>query len=191
MSVEELPKIDIAVQMLLSGLIIMADWIASNTYYFPLIPIDSCGSADLYPQRDLKAWNKLKLPESWSPMSYAMDSTGFEDIFEFAPNAVQSAVIEAVNESADRGGIYVLEAQMGVGKTEAALAAAEVLASNGKCSGVFFGLPTQATANGIFLRLKEWAKNQAEDMRLANSGFQMKIAKGLANGIDQYFLEFT
>ena len=36
-----------------------------------------------------------------------------------------------------------------------------------------------------------YMSNPTEDMRMANSGFQMKIAKGLANGIDQYFLEFT
>ncbi len=31
--------------------------------------------------------------------------------------------------------------------------------------------------------------NPNEDLRMANSGFQMKIAKGLADGIDRYFLE--
>lgn len=29
--------------------------------------------------------------------------------------------------------------------------------------------------------------NPTEDLRMANSGFQLKIARGLANGIDQYF----
>ncbi len=39
-SVSDLPKIKQPGQVLLSGLLIMADWIASNENYFPLIPIE-------------------------------------------------------------------------------------------------------------------------------------------------------
>ena len=36
-SVRELPKIKQPAQVILSGLLIMADWIASNEHYFPFI----------------------------------------------------------------------------------------------------------------------------------------------------------
>ena len=40
----------------------MADWIASNTEYFPLIPVEELGSMKDYPARVDRAWKKLALP---------------------------------------------------------------------------------------------------------------------------------
>lgn len=177
--ISELPEIPQPVQVLLTGLLIMADWIASNTDYFPLIPIDSCGDTSVYPARADEAWSKLALPEAWSPQSYVMDREGFQDRFSFGPNAVQEMMLRAANKG--HGGIYILEAQMGVGKTEAALAAAEILASKLHCSGVYFGMPTQATANGIFSRLIQWADKQTEDTRLA-----IRLAHGMAELNEEY-----
>jgi CRISPR-associated endonuclease/helicase Cas3 len=49
------------VQVLLSALVITADWIASNTDYFPLVP-----GADLRsPDRGANAWRTLGLPGPW------------------------------------------------------------------------------------------------------------------------------
>ena len=50
---------------------------------------------------------------------------------------------------------------MGLGKTEAALVGAEELAVKSGRSGLFFGLPTQATSNGIFPRIISWLKKQS------------------------------
>ena len=79
--ISELPEIQQPVQVLLTGLLIMADWISSNTDYFPLIPIDSCGDPSMYPARVDAAWSKLALPEAWSPQSYVMDRDGFLERF--------------------------------------------------------------------------------------------------------------
>ncbi|MEN3752597.1 DEAD/DEAH box helicase [Mangrovibacter sp. SLW1] len=49
-------------------------------------------------------------------------------------------------------GVYILEAQMGMGKTEAALYAAYQLLSKGKATGIYFALPTQLTSNKIYDR---------------------------------------
>ena len=101
--------------------------------------------------------------------------------FGFAPNAVQRAVLEAVDTAAEPG-ILILEAQMGVGKTEAALAAAEIMANRFGLGGVFFGLPTQATANGIFPRLLGWADTQSEET-LPQA---IKLAHGMAELNESY-----
>ena len=83
-----------------------------------------------YPARVDRAWEKLALPFPWEAQPGIADPQEFAVRFGFAPNAVQRAVLEAVDTAAEPG-ILILEAQMGVGKTEAALAAAEVMAGSG------------------------------------------------------------
>ena len=177
----ELDDLDPQEEVLLTGLLIMADWIASNTEYFPLIPVEKLGSRADYPARVDRAWEKLALPFPWEAQLGIADPQEFAVRFGFAPNAVQRAVLEAVDTAAEPG-ILILEAQMGVGKTEAALAAAEIMASRFGLGGIFFGLPTQATANGIFPRLLGWADTQSEE-ELPQA---IKLAHGMAELNETY-----
>lgn len=171
---EEFPDLTVPAQVLLTGLLIVADWIASNPQYFPLISVESTGSLTEYPQRVNRAWNTLNFTESWNPCCFGINSRAFRERFGFDPRPVQEMVLKAVHET-EQPGLYILEAGMGVGKTEAALAAAELLATKAGCGGLYIGLPTQATANGIFPRLESWAKLQAQkdcvmlSIRLAHS----------------------
>ncbi|WP_410315314.1 DEAD/DEAH box helicase, partial [Klebsiella pneumoniae] len=48
--------------------------------------------------------------------------------------------------------LYILEAQMGMGKTEAALYAAYQMLVQEKATGIYFALPTQLTSNKIYDR---------------------------------------
>ena len=173
-------------QVLLTGLLIMADWIASNTYYFPLIESDkvSLGSFNEslknHKVRVTNAWKKLSLPHIWCPGLLSIDSSEFNNTFGFMPNNVQKTILDVI-ENSDNPGIFILESQMGSGKTEAALAAAELLAGKCGCGGLFFGLPTQATANAIFSRMKPWAESQSESAVHA-----IRLAHGMAEMNDDY-----
>lgn len=173
-SVDELPQLTIPAEILLTGLLIMADWIASNPRYFPLIPVEELGDESLYPARVERAWQKFAPTLPWEVQEAAADPAEFRERFGFLPNEVQQAMLEAVN-NAQEPGIFILEAQMGVGKTEAALAAAEVLAQRCGEGGIFFGLPTQATANGIFGRLLDWAQKQSDGLE-----HSIRLAHGMA-----------
>ena len=173
-SVGELPQLTIPAEILLTGLLIMADWIASNPRYFPLIPVEELGDESLYPARTERAWQKFAPTLPWEVQEAAADPAEFRERFGFLPNEVQQAMLEAVN-NAQEPGIFILEAQMGVGKTEAALAAAEVLAQRCGEGGIFFGLPTQATANGIFGRLLNWAQKQSDGLE-----HSIRLAHGMA-----------
>jgi CRISPR-associated endonuclease/helicase Cas3 len=121
----------------LSGLTTVADWV---------------GSGSIFDQP----------PTDWASMvSQALDNAGFitprirpdlsfHDIFNFDPYPVQNRFIEACHGA----GVYVLEAPMGLGKTEAALFSAYRALESGRATGIYFALPTQLTSNKIFERMK-------------------------------------
>ncbi len=175
-----LPEVPVPAALLLAGLLTMADWIASNTDYFPLIPVEETGDALAYPGRAEAAWRKLALPPPWeSRWGAVSDAACFAERFGFAPNSLQRAAMEAAH-AMEEPGLLVVEAPMGGGKTEAALAAAEILNGKFGSGGLFFGLPTQTTANAIFARLLGWAGKQSSETAHA-----VRLAHGLAMLNDQ------
>lgn len=158
--VEELPKINQTGQVLLEGLLIMADWIASNERYFPLFELDQHESPD-QKQRLINGWKQWQPTRNWTPDPINDVEATFEDRFGFGPRDIQTTLAQTL-EQVWEPGIIILEAPMGGGKTEAALFAAEQLATKTGRSGIFFGLPTQATSNGIFDRIKAWSDKMAQ-----------------------------
>lgn len=179
-SADRLPGLSSKAQVILSGLLITADWIASNTNCFPLISVYDYGEPDIYPERVNKGFDKINFPEGWHPEVIRIDERLFAERFGFFPNNIQRTVTETVQQCRNPG-IFILEAPMGSGKTEAALAASELLASEKGSGGLFFGLPTQATGNGIFGRLYDWAVSVSEDT--ANS---IRLAHGAAQLNEEY-----
>lgn len=179
-SLDDLPDLTIEAQVILSGLLIVADWIASNTTYFPLISIDDTGREEVYPERVNNGFRQLSLPGGWRSGIVQIDDDLFQKRFGFPQNSVQKTMIQTV-ENCHRPGIFILEAQMGVGKTEASLAASEILASQCESGGIFFGLPTQATSNGLFGRLYKWGESVSTDTVSA-----IKLAHGAAELNEEY-----
>ncbi|MFF5407834.1 CRISPR-associated helicase Cas3' [Streptomyces misionensis] len=150
-------KLPQPVQVLLSSLVIVSDWIASNPDLFPYFPEDVPRSGA---ERFAAAWQGLDLPGPWRAVEPAAEVRGlFASRFALPPGAkvrpVQEAAVELAREM-DGPALMVIEAPMGEGKTEAALAAAEVLAARSGAGGVFFALPTMATGNAMFPRLLDW-----------------------------------
>ena len=171
----ELPVPDVRSQMLLTGLVIMADWIASNADYFPYIPTDMSLNRMECRERATDAWERLALPPVLNLSDPCFYAEQFEERFGFPPNTVQQEILELLsNEPA--AGLLILEAPMGLGKTEAALAAAELLTDRNGAGGVYFGLPTQATANGVFGRIRDWASGcdpEHHSIRLAHGSAEL------------------
>ncbi|MBD5143307.1 MAG: CRISPR-associated helicase Cas3' [Ruminococcus sp.] len=180
-TIENLPKPNIPVQMILTGLLIMADWIASNTNYFPYIDaLKILSDEQEIKNRITQAWDKLHFSEKWEVSGIYDFQELFKNHFGFSSKSFQNAVMKIVAEH-NQSGIYILEAPMGVGKTETALAIAEILAGKSGVSGVYFGLPTQATANGIFGRIHEWTTKLEND-----ETHTIRLAHGMTDLNDEY-----
>lgn len=180
-SVSELPTLSNCAQMLLSGLLIQSDWIASNQYYFPLISEECDESENIYPVRSLQALKRTALPSIWHINTESINNEHcFQNRFGFSPNLLQKASVE-VSQKAFSPGLLIIEAQMGLGKTEAALASAEILAAKSGCGGIFFGLPTQATSNGVFPRIVKWSQQVSKD-----SAHSIRLVHGMAEFNDEY-----
>lgn len=128
-------------QILVEGLVILSDWIASGEIF------DN-------PDDD---WRPL-VPEAIRKAGFIIPEVrqdlDFDSIFEFSPNEIQKCFLTQIVGP----GVYVLEAPMGLGKTEAALAAAYKLIAHGHATGIYFGLPTRLTSNMIHERVNKFLK---------------------------------
>ncbi|MCL5981576.1 MAG: CRISPR-associated helicase Cas3' [Firmicutes bacterium] len=188
-TIKKIPKTNMAAQVLLSGLVIMVDWIASGEAYFPYMSLDDVRAPDMK-SRVKSAWNSLGLPFLWEADNLWMSSNLYRERFDppLNANAVQSIAAQAA-AAIQSPGIFVLEAPMGAGKTEAALVAAEIFAAKAKRKGVFFALPTQATSDGIFPRILKWVKkldsDEVHSMRLMHGKAQFNEAyQNLQGGVN-------
>lgn len=145
--------IDQASQLVLSGFVIVCDWIASNADLFPYL--DSTDSA----ARAREALRLLELPPPWQPAPPEEDEELFRSRFglpmEASPRPVQRSAMTIARQMG-RPELIIIEAPTGEGKTEAAYAATEILAAKFGCGGVMTALPTQATSDAMFLRKQRW-----------------------------------
>lgn len=171
----DLPSIPQEAQVLYSGLLIMIDWIASNTFYYPLLSLDEQVHIIDLEDRHQEAWDKLNLPYGYRQESLIDIRSLCQERFEFKPYILQKKALEIALEM--NGGIMVIEAPMGNGKTEAALLVAEMFMTQQDRTGVFFALPTQATSDGIFPRFKNWM-NRLDDEQ---HGFLLSHGKAQFN----------
>lgn len=161
---------------LMTGLVVMADWIASNEDAFPYEPV--------LPQveRVSRAMDYIQLPAPWQPQDIPDDLPElFRKTFawgaDFTLRPVQRAAVETAMDASGPT-LMIIEAPTGEGKTEAGLAAAHVLGEKFGSQGVFLATPTMATANGLFERATQWAQHssrggQVASMFLAHSKNQL------------------
>jgi CRISPR-associated endonuclease/helicase Cas3 len=136
-----------------TGMMIFSDWIGSNTTWFPLHQ----NAVDL-PSVSNQAQTAIK-EIGWHQRS-VHTGLSFTQIFGMPePRPLQETLLKAV----DAPGLYIVEAPMGDGKTEAALLAAYRRWTEGEERGIYFALPTQLTSNRIHERVFTFLNRAVSD----------------------------
>lgn len=160
----EIPSIGLkktdAIVPWLMGLTSVADWIGSDEKHFP-IDKGLC-------VKKAKESARLAVESIGLHKPQINKNLSFEELFGFIANDVQKKALSVITKP----GIYVIEAPMGLGKTEAALACTYELLQSGQASGLYFALPTQLTSNRIHIRVSKFVEKitrNSDKTRLAHA----------------------
>lgn len=152
-------RISEPVQAILTGFLIVCDWIASNQFYFPF---DDPRNPS---ERAEDALRRLRFGDHWQARGLSDIADYFSTRFGIdEPRSVQRAAAELVS-SLQEPALLLVEAPTGEGKTELAFAAAEIFAERFGLHGAMVALPTRATANAMFGRTLEWLSSGAASRR--------------------------
>lgn len=136
------------------GLLCVCDWVSSDESFFS----PSGYEINDVPKIIEKAFNKYNFFRT--DFSNILEMP-FKEVFfkgqkeQYNPNPIQKAMIDNIQGP----GLYILEAPMGIGKTEAALYPAFNLCRKGIADGIYFAMPTQVTSNRIFVRMQKALEN--------------------------------
>ncbi|MDF3292369.1 CRISPR-associated helicase Cas3' [Streptomyces silvisoli] len=157
----ELPmKFSAAAAVLVTGVVILADWLVSQEHYLRsrqrrLGPLQGHFGKSL---RDAEC-----LAREAGLMPVALERKGFCEAYDIAgkPNALQRSIAEELPTAVGarqpgrraRGGILLVTAAPGDGKSEAALEAERVLSGGFGTRGFAFLLPTMATSDQMHGRV--------------------------------------
>ena len=166
--------LDNATAMVFAGFVSVADWVGSNTKFFPYaIPLSAMTYTDDAKTRAREALDNL----GWQLQPPQQNVRGFTELFPGIqkPNDLQRSV-ESLGADLNEPGLVIIEAPMGEGKTEAAIYLADHWAASAGQEGHYFALPTQATSNQMFGRVRDFLRGRYE-----GSQVQLQLLHGHAS----------
>lgn len=177
------PKVELALSgmeynaffNILSGFFVVADWISSQEEYFsyqqpPQTP-------DNYWPQALETARAALVQSGWCGWLPDGSTTTFKQSFSFDPHPLQQAILEYTAALQDPF-LMIVEAPTGSGKTEAALLAADYHIQHSLLRGLYIAMPTQATSNQMFERVKKFLAGRFPDQ---NINFHLVHGNALLN----------
>lgn len=158
-------RIDANVAVLLTGLVILADWLASQEHFLrrqlPAVPVESSRQAVAAYATGVRR-KAVGLLEEAGLGTPRLRQASFEETFSFKPNALQRSIRDELLPQIDGPGLLIVTAATGDGKTEAAMLAMRALADRSGASGFYFALPTMATADQMYMRVRRFIARLAD-----------------------------
>lgn len=179
----------------LAGLAVLCDWLGSNREYFPFVsrqmPLSEYWATALH-QAERAVVESGLVP--------ARHTAGRTSVVFCGPDARKPTPLQEYCKTLallPGAGLYLLEDLTGAGKTEAALILTQRLMAENGDRGVYFALPTMATANAMFERMgtvyrRLYAQDSTPSLVLAHGarrlhrGFRDAIEDYPASGADEY-----
>lgn len=152
----------------LTGLVVLADWVASTTSFVrqrvPDVPAD--GDVPSLHQFADASRHQARATVGEAGLARLQLRQGmFEDEFpDFSPNALQRSIADELPGLVTSSGLVMIAAPTGFGKTETALHAARLLGETAGTAGVFVALPTMATSDQMFGRVAQYVARRAESV---------------------------
>ncbi len=145
-----------------SGLVTLADWLGSDTRFFPFSEGEGPDRIAFAREQAREALHAVGLDAEPARAQLSLDGAWFERLLRFAPRDAQRAVLD-LGVPPSGGGLVVLESETGSGKTEAALARFFSLFHAGAVDGLYFALPTRTAATQIHRRVLESVRRAFPD----------------------------
>lgn len=142
-----------AVSWWLAGVAVLADWLGSSQHYFRYEADPSYGLSAYWARAVKQA--RVALDDSHALPVSAGPDFGLGRLLPAGahPTSLQGMAADMPLEAEPQ--LFILEDLTGSGKTEAAIMLAHRLMRVDQADGLFFGLPTMATANAMFGRIRD------------------------------------
>lgn len=159
-------SLDNATTMILTGLVSVADWIGSNTEFFKCEVEDFTKEFSIDPEGYLQKAERQAREAlttfGWLGWSEQNSPTTFANLFPLieTPRHLQTTSEKLAEGTLQSSGIVIVEAPMGEGKTEAAMFLADHWNAVLNQRGCYFALPTQATSNQMYERVKDFLERR-------------------------------
>jgi CRISPR-associated endonuclease/helicase Cas3 len=172
------------------GLLTLADWIGSDTRFFPLYSLNNYGpiSSEIRAESAALALQRIGLSMDTQSREGSMDIQTFKALFGFEPRPAQAAALDEPLPTRDS--LKILEADTGSGKTEMALAWFLRLYQAGEVDGLYFALPTRAAATQMYERVVRFAERafgtDAPQVILAVPGYFTSESQGIQGDENRY-----
>lgn len=169
------------VGVILTALIILSDWIASNTDFFPAVINDTQEEFCINHYSRISNENANSAITALGFKSENVNCIGldFVDVWKtweldknYALRPLQATCEKLIKENNLTHGLTILEAPMGEGKTEAAIYIAMQWIKQINKKGIYFALPTATTSNQMYNRVKnflEYDMGVAETVKLIHA----------------------